>query len=145
MLKRNESASHLVNGMPQRIKDPFVGHLGHGWMGVNGVRNVFQDRTHFKGKRPFAHQFADVGAHALNAEDTVVVFSSDDTNERWVRVPHAFDDDSTRRRRQRRRSRCGAQVAFVRFRRCVIRRFITQYLYEGSGSDSLRESLLQHS
>ena len=56
-------------------------HLGHGWMGVNGVRNVFQDRTHFKGKRPFAHQFADVGANALDSKDSVVVFSSHHPNE----------------------------------------------------------------
>ena len=81
MLKRNKSASHFVDGMTQRVEHTLVGHLGHRWVSVNRVRNVFQHGTHFKRQRPFTNKFADVGAHALNTEDAVVVLSSDDTNE----------------------------------------------------------------
>ena len=80
MLKRNEHASHLVNGMAQRVEHALVGHLGHGRMSVNRMCNVFEDCAHFQGQRPFTDKFADVGAHALNAKDAMVVFSCDDTD-----------------------------------------------------------------
>ena len=67
--------------MTQRVEHTLVGHLGHGWMSVNRVRNVFEDGTHLEGEGPFSNQFADVGAHALNAEDAVVVFTGHHSDE----------------------------------------------------------------
>jgi hypothetical protein len=67
--------------MTERVEDAFMGHFSHRWMSVDGMSNVFQYRTHFQCKRPFTNQFADVGANTLDAEDAMVVFSGDHTNE----------------------------------------------------------------
>ena len=58
-----------------------MGHFGHGWVSVDGVGDVFENGPHLKRKGPLADQFTDVGADALDAEDTVVVFSGNHTNE----------------------------------------------------------------
>ena len=70
-----------MDGMSEGIEHTLVGHLGHRWVSVNRVCDVLEDGAHLEGKRPFADQFADVRADALNAEDAVVVFTSHHTDE----------------------------------------------------------------
>ncbi len=76
-----ELNSHLVNGMTERIEYAFVSHLSHRWVSVDGMCNVFQYRSHFQCERPFSNQFADVGSNTLDAQDAMIVFSSDHADE----------------------------------------------------------------
>lgn len=74
-------ASHLVDGVLQRIEHTFVGHLGHRGVSVNRVGDVLEDGAQLEGEGPLTDQFADVGADALNAEDAGVVFAGHHADE----------------------------------------------------------------
>lgn len=74
-------ASHLVDGVLQRIEHIFVGHLGHRGVSVNRVGDVLEDGAQLEGEGPLTDQFADVGADALNAEDAGVVFAGHHADE----------------------------------------------------------------
>jgi len=67
--------------MTERVEHAFVSHLSHRWVSVDGMRNVFEYSAHFQCERPFTNQFADVGSNTLDAENAVIVFSGDYTNE----------------------------------------------------------------
>ena len=70
-----------MDGVAQGSQHGFVGHFGHRGVSMDGSREVLEDRAHFQGERPFAHQFGNVGAHALDAQDAMVVFSGHDADE----------------------------------------------------------------
>ena len=67
--------------MAQGGQDTLVGHLGHGWMSVDGASNIFEQCSHFESKGPFTNQLTDVSSNALDTKDSMIVFSSADSNE----------------------------------------------------------------
>lgn len=74
-------ASSSVNCVAQGGQDTLVGHLGHGWMSVDGASNIFEQCSHFESKGPFTNQLTDVSPNALDPKDSMIVFSSADSNE----------------------------------------------------------------
>ena len=48
MNPRKGWTSHLVDSMAQRIENALMGHLGHRWVCVNRMGNVFKHGAHFK-------------------------------------------------------------------------------------------------
>ena len=70
-----------MDGMSEGVEHTFVRHLSHRGVSVDRVSDVLEDGAHLQGKRPLANQLTDVRADALNAEDSVIVFTGYDTDE----------------------------------------------------------------
>src|SRR5580658_8672407 len=70
--------------MPQPSKRRLMEGFAHGWMGVDGPRDVLEARAHLKRERKGCREFRHAGADGVNAEHDMVVGARDDAHEALV-------------------------------------------------------------